>query len=160
MAKIFKISGYLVDSVELYTSEYIKDFIENKFYSYGLFCRHLHIQQGGDIGDWNEHIPIFQPNCDLYECEKYFKGEDGWPVVITADRTVSVGQKYRHFKGKIVEVLAISQDTEMPGQFIVVYIDKDNQVWHRPLGMFLSEVDHEKYPLVKQKYRFELVEEG
>lgn len=157
MAKIFKISGYLVDSVELYTSEYIKAFIENKFYSYGLFCRHLHIQ-GGDIGDWNEHIPIFQPNCDLYECEKYFKREDGWPVDI--DRKVVVGQKYRHFKGKIVEVLAVSQDTEMPGQFIVVYIDKDNQVWHRPLGMFLSEVDHEKYPLVKQKYRFELIEEG
>lgn len=106
MAKIFKISGYLVDPVGLYTSEYIKAFVENKLYSGWLLYRHLHIQ------------------------------------------------------GKIVEVLAISQDAEMPGQFIVVYIDKDNYVWHQPLGMFLSEVDHEKYPLVKQKYRFELVEEG
>ena len=157
MAKIFKISGYLVDPIGLHTSEYIKAFVENKLYSNGLLYRHLHIQ-GGDIGDWNEHIPIFQPNCDLYECEKYFKGEDGWPV--DTDRKVTVGQKYRHFKGKIVEVLAISQDTEMPGQVIVVYIDRDNYVWHRPLGMFLSEVDHEKYPLVKQKYRFELIEEG
>lgn len=161
MAKIFKISGYLVDPVGNHTLEDVKDFINDSLYAVlmNIVTRHLHLQER-DIGKWDENLPISQKNCDLYECEKYFKGEDGWPVVITADRTVSVGQKYRHFKGKIVEVLAISQDTEMPGQFIVVYIDKDNQVWHRPLGMFLSEVDHEKYPLVKQKYRFELVEEG
>lgn len=157
MAKIFKISGYLVDANGAFTSDYIKDSIEVDACGGDIFTQHLHVEEK-DIGDWNKHIPIFQPNCDLYECEKYFKGEDGWPVDI--DRKVTVGQKYRHFKGKIVEVLAISQDTEMPGQFVVVYIDKDNQVWHRPLGMFLSEVDHEKYPLVKQKYRFELFEEG
>lgn len=75
-------------------------------------------------------------------------------------RVVRPGQIYRHFKGNIVRVLQVAQNSELPGQYSVVYeCGNSKTVWCRPYDMFLSEVDHEKYPNVTQKYRFELVKE-
>ena len=73
---------------------------------------------------------------------------------------VRPGQVYRHFKGNMVKVLQVAQDSESPGQYFVIYECGDSKaVWCRPYGMFLSEVDHKKYPNITQKYRFELIEE-
>ena len=64
---------------------------------------------------------------------------------------------YKHFKGDyyLVEEIAKDSETKEP---VVVYrrLYGEGDLWVRPLEMFLSKVDHEKYPNVKQKYRFEL----
>ena len=66
---------------------------------------------------------------------------------------------YRHFKGDyyLVEDLARHSET---GEDYVVYrkLYGDGSLWVRPLAMFLSEVDHEKYPDCKQTFRVELQE--
>ena len=69
-----------------------------------------------------------------------------------------VGCKYRHFKGGIYMVtdIAVHIETEEP-MVICHSCDHPDYVWCRPLSMFLSEVDHEKYPDVKQLMRFERI---
>ena len=64
---------------------------------------------------------------------------------------------YKHFKGNfyLVENIAIDSET---GKEMVIYraLYEENTLFVRDKDMFLSEVDHEKYPNIKQKYRFEL----
>lgn len=74
------------------------------------------------------------------------------------ERELRIHGLYRHFKGNmyIVEDIAFDSETE---EKMVVYraLYGERKLWVRPLTMFLSEVDHEKYPDVTQKYRFEEV---
>ena len=64
---------------------------------------------------------------------------------------------YKHFKGNyyIVEDVAIHSET---GEEYVAYrqLYGNGLLYIRPKDMFLSKVDKQKYPMVKQEYRFEL----
>ena len=76
-------------------------------------------------------------------------------------REIKIGKVYKHFKNKLYVVLDIVNDSESNNDEVyskvVIYqaLYGDNLKWARPYDMFNSEVDHEKYPEVEQKYRFE-----
>lgn len=85
---------------------------------------------------------------------------------------IKVGDIVQHFKREalfdknnqlyLYKILEIAEHTET-GEKLVIYqalYDSDAMgihfgVFARPFDMFMSEVDHDKYPDIKQKYRFE-----
>lgn len=87
------------------------------------------------------------------------------------------GDIVQHFKREMVEdkehnmeyiyiIEAITTHTETRDKLVVyraLYKNDErgvyfNNVFARPYDMFMEEVDHDKYPNIKQKYRFEKFE--
>jgi len=75
-------------------------------------------------------------------------------------REVKIHGIYKHFKNKYYIVEDVAYHSETKEEYVVYRrLYDDGSLWIREKQMFLSEVDRVKYPEVKQKWRFELVDE-
>lgn len=68
-----------------------------------------------------------------------------------------MGGIYKHFKGHVYKVIAVCKDADNLKEKVVYQnVEDENDIWVRDKDEFLSKVDKEKYPLVKQEFRFQL----
>lgn len=85
------------------------------------------------------------------------------------DRNFHPGDRVQHFKRELVDPnttqylyqivgVAIHSETREPMMIYQALYD-DYRMYARPYDMFVSEVDRDKYPDIKQKYRFEKVKD-
>ena len=72
------------------------------------------------------------------------------------NRVIQPGKVYRHFKGNRYLVLCIAMHTETQEDMVIYQdVSDHSKIYARPLEMFASKVEKDKYPKVTQTYRFE-----
>lgn len=155
LSRITKVSGYFINKVVNETGMDLRKRIAD----ITPMTQHLHITTK-DM-ELEDDDPIFEKNCDLAYCERFFS-TSMTPDLIIGGREVKAGEKYRHFKeGMVVTVIGVGQLSESPGSYMVVYYHEGdpNNIWIRPYDMFVSPTDKLKYPNATQYFRFEKIEE-
>lgn len=75
-------------------------------------------------------------------------------------RMPKAGDRYRHFKGNLYEVIVIARDSETLEEKVVYKEVNGDAAYVRSLPMFVSPVDKEKYPDVTQEFRFQYIDEA
>ena len=72
-------------------------------------------------------------------------------------RKVKINGIYKNFKGNRYIVLDIGYDSDTCERCVIYRgLYENGKIWIRKEDDFLSEVNHTKYPNVKQKYKFKL----
>lgn len=122
---------------------------------------------GGVHIEGKSGVPVSLDKDEYMELDTEPQEQKNPTVSEVPKRDILVGDIVQHFKREWVssetseylyKVLAFAQHTET-GEKLVVYqgMYPPFKICARPYDMFMSEVDREKYPKIRQKYRFEKI---